>query len=239
MPDLSQIRRITTPDLREFITRRKQEISSEINCMMVGIIESFNSTDQTASIRLVFKKVLKQANQLSSGNASDRTIDYPMLVKCPVVIMNGGSGHITFPIEKGDECIVLFCDKDIDSWFESGAVLPPNSERIHDIADGIAIVGVKSLANSITSYNSTDIEIRLNGGYILIKANGNIKIYYGTSEISLEDKIRIKSNSVSLKNVIDSLCDSLTNWAGGSINTATFISQVAAEKVLFDTILKE
>ena len=159
MAEQSNINRITVPGLREFFGRRKQEIKNELNVCLVGIIESFNSTEQTASINIAFKKVLKAGNPLENGLVTDKIIEYPLLVRCPVVILNGGGGHITFPIAKGDVCLVFFCDKDMDNWFASGAILPPNSERIHDISDGFALVGPKSLKASLSGYLSDTVEL--------------------------------------------------------------------------------
>ena len=64
----------------------------------------------------------------------------PLLVDVPVFFM----GNLVYPIEKGDECLVVFADSCIDSWFMSGGVSMPVSARKHDLSDGFAFVGFKS-----------------------------------------------------------------------------------------------
>ena len=59
------------------------------------------------------------------------------------------------PITAGDTCLVLFNDRDIDNWFQSGQVGPVATSRLHSMSDGIALVGIRSLANSIEGYDMT------------------------------------------------------------------------------------
>jgi len=190
MTEISKINRTTVPGLREFFCRRKQEVKSEINSCMVGIIEDFDADEQTASISVAFKKVLKEVNQTESDNASDKIVEYPLLVRCPVVFINGGDSYLTFPIAKGDECLIFFCDKDIDGWFSSGTILPPNSERIHDLSDGIALVGIKSLKHSLSDYSTaavklySDIKLKLQAVGSLDLSSGVEAILRGT-EVAL------------------------------------------------------
>ena len=154
------INRFIIPSLRDFMNRRKAEIKSEINCVMIGTIQSFNATEQTATISLDFMRVLKGVEQDQKSGPVDRTVKYYPLVRCPVMILNGGGGYISFPIGVGDKCIVLFCDRDIDGWFSSGQTLPPNSGRVHDLSDGIALVGINSLLTSIDDYDDTNVKIK-------------------------------------------------------------------------------
>ena len=158
--------RIVPPDLKELFNRRFSELSSRINCCSIGTIVSFDSTEQTAEVRLVFKRVIKNYNPLPEDTAIDNqstdiTMDYPLLLRCPVVILNGGGGYLTFPITKGDTCLILFCDRDIDNWLvsSSGDPTAPNTSRMHSLSDGIALVGVFSKAKSISSYDTGGINI--------------------------------------------------------------------------------
>jgi hypothetical protein len=51
------------------------------------------------------------------------------------------------PIQSGDTCLVLFCDRDLDNWFESGQITTLNSNRVHDLSDGVALVGIRHKQN--------------------------------------------------------------------------------------------
>ena len=168
---------IEYPDLTALISLIKNELKREINCVSVGTINSFDSTNQTANVTINYKKVLKKKSAIGTKEYNDVIIEYPMLLKCPVLVLNGGGAHITFPIRSGDDCVVLFCDRDIDLWLEKGYKNnPPGSERMHDLSDAIAIVGINSLKDSIGSYDADKLKIKYGNGYITIDDSGSINV---------------------------------------------------------------
>ena len=157
------------PNLAEFISRRMRDISARINCHTVGSIVSFDPTNQTAVVNISLLKVLQGVNPIGeTGNSSDEVVSYPQLVDVPVIIMNGGGGRLTFPIAAGDTCLILFCDRDIDSWFNAGLTAVPNSGRVHDINDAICLVGLYNLPDKLTDYNASELEIKFSTGLITV-----------------------------------------------------------------------
>jgi len=89
----------------------------------------------------------------SALNAQGGTdvIQMPLLVDVPIQWMGGGGVTATYPIKKGDECLVIFASRCIDLWWQQGAapgnspgVLPPDT-RMHNLSDGFALVGLRSL----------------------------------------------------------------------------------------------
>lgn len=178
-PTVSNDSRLVPPDLKEWMDRRLRALKSELNCISLGTIVSFDSSTQTASISINFLKTIQGFSPIpgaSNGLASDFSQAYPTLVNCPVMFLFGGGASLTFPIQPGDTCIVLFCDKDIDRWFQDGTVNPLPSQRTHDLNDGIALVGIRSLANSLESYDSSKLKILFGDGLITIDSSGNIII---------------------------------------------------------------
>jgi len=81
--------------------------------------------------------------------------NYPPLIDVPVLVLGGGNGAITFPIQQGDECIILFNDRELDNWFQNGGVQTYSTSRTHDLSDGIALVGLRSLPNVLNNYCTT------------------------------------------------------------------------------------
>lgn len=67
---------------------------------------------------------------------------------------------MTMPIAKGDSCFVLFNDRDIDNWFFDGGVKVPNTNRIHDISDGLVVVGVNNLQTVISDYLANGVRLK-------------------------------------------------------------------------------
>ena len=145
---------INQPDLSTVLDGLKRDIFYEMNCVNVGIIQSFNSEDQTATIRLALKRVTEVKD-----DGTQVIQERPVLLKCPVHILSGGGGYITFTIQAGDECIVLFNDREIDNWWNTGDVRPPTTSRMHSISDALAIVGVRSLQMAVADYFTSGIRL--------------------------------------------------------------------------------
>ena len=157
---------VVPPDLRATLNAFRTELFYNLNCHQLGEIVSFDAATQTATIQLM---VDIQTN--------DAVYRYPLLTNCPVFVLSGANGCITMPVAVGDSCLVLFNDRDIDNWYESGTEAVPNSTRTHDLSDGLALVGFRNQANKIFGYDPTEVQIRNGTGKIAITADtGKVKV---------------------------------------------------------------
>lgn len=180
---VSSISSYVKPDLAEFISRRMRDISARINAHTIGEIVSFNPVNQTAVINVSFMRVLRGVNPIGdSGNSSDEVISYPQLVDVPVIVLQGGGGRLTFPITAGESCLLLFCDRDMDSWFTAGLTAVPNSNRVHDINDAVCLVGLNNLQNVISDYDGTNVQLKFGSVYITLYATGTASVIDTTGE---------------------------------------------------------
>src|SRR5882672_2856 len=68
----------------------------------------------------------------------------PVLIKCPVSFQQAGPFALTFPIAAGNEGIVIFASRCIDSWYQSGGHGVAPDKRMHDLSDGIFIPGLRN-----------------------------------------------------------------------------------------------
>ncbi len=148
-------KQVAPPDLTALGKEIVREAQINLNAVQIGIIQEFSPSEQSATIRLVFKQVISIA---PDGTRTLR--EHPLILKCPVMTLFGGPSFINLPIAVGDYCIVLFNDREIDNWFVNGGVQVPSSGRIHDISDAIAIVGIRSLQNSITDFLANGIRLQ-------------------------------------------------------------------------------
>jgi hypothetical protein len=123
----------------------------------------------------------------------------PLIPDVPILWQGGGGVTATFPIAVGDECLVIFASRCIDQWFKNG-FQPPNGDqpnplmdppelRMHNLSDGFALVGVRSLPNSfvpdtdsaciITDDLQTFFKLNPTAQSISIQANGGVTITAG------------------------------------------------------------
>lgn len=149
------VKEIVTPDLSTICAMVIDDALSRMNKVSIGRIESFDPLTQVASVSLLIKRVLSD-NDDGSKTLDDR----PLLPHCLVMGNYGGEAHITFPISVGDECVVLFNDRELDNWYITGKPQAPDTNRKHHIADAIVFVGVRSLKNVIKNYSENSIQLK-------------------------------------------------------------------------------
>lgn len=199
---------LPTPDLAAILDLKIHEAFSLLNCHQLGTIESFNPATQTATVSINLKL-----------NFGDTPKPYPVLKEVPVFVLGGGTRVITVPIVKGDTCLVLFNDRDIDTWTQTGATASPASDRLHDISDGLAIVGFRSKANPVTSYSATDVEIR-----------------NGQNRIAVGDKLLFKNSTTDLLTVLQLAATAMATLdsvkMGGSASAAIINFQTKLTQLL-------
>lgn len=132
---------------------------------MPGIIQSFSAGAVTATVQLAIKGVVHTPD----GKA--QFVNMPLLVDVPVHFPRGGGCTLTFPVAKGDECLVVFAARCIDSWWQSGGIQAPAEHRVHDLSDGFAFVGFFSQAAKIGSISTISAQLRSNDGSTYIDLN--------------------------------------------------------------------
>jgi Phage protein Gp138 N-terminal domain len=246
---------IQEPDLRSLLLQYRDEIFASLNCVQVGTIVSYDPANgPKASVRLNSKRVVYNQQQSLDGKLQQtpQLIDYPVLADVVVMVLGGGDAFVQLPIKAGDECVVLFNDRDLDVWFATGSTAAPNSSRMHSLSDAIAIVGVKSLATKRGNITADAAGIVLGTASILISTDGTITITGkdaagvvtiatdGTITVDAKaKKIAIKNASGSLKAALDQLFTALTSWTdtrGDTPNPAT-LTAINAAKTATDAIL--
>lgn len=173
------------PHLIDLLNLLKKDIFINLNCHHVGTVATFDPLMQTADVNINYQKTFFQFNQLT-GTYVSITASYPLLMQCPVICLGGGGGALTFPIQSGDECLVLFNDRDMDTWFSSGTTTSPNSTaRLHNFSDGIVLVGLRSTPNILLNYDTTRTVLRNKLGTAGVGVGTSlIKIFNATTTLN-------------------------------------------------------
>lgn len=150
-PKQSQTRKLTDPTLRDLLNLHTKEVMLELNCHAIATIQRFDSEKQTCTATINYKQTFFQGG--TDGEYKPVLKDYPILLDVPVIILGGGAARVTFPIQKGDYCVIMFNDRDMDSWIQSGQIGPNASGRLHSFSDGIALVGLYPASAPMTGYD--------------------------------------------------------------------------------------
>lgn len=137
-----------------------------------GIVTAFNAGNGTVSVQPAIKA--KYRNQ--SGTIVDVTL--PLLINVPVQAYGGGNFVLTAPIAAGDEVLVVFASRCIDAWWQQSNVQPQLEYRMHNLSDGFAIPGFRSVPKAVSNWSTENAQLRNTDGttYLEIQADGKMQI---------------------------------------------------------------
>jgi hypothetical protein len=179
-----------------------------------GIIESFDPVAMTCEVQPAIRASVRQLD------GTVQSVDLPLLVDCPAVFPCGGGVTLTFPIEKGDECLIHLASRCIDGWWQAGGIQEQAEYRMHSLSDGFVQLGPRSRPRVIQNVSTSAAQLRSDSGNTYIELNpnsGKIKIVApgGFDVISPQSTFSAKVT-----------INGLLTWTAGMIGSA--VSGVAA-----------
>jgi len=145
---------------------------AEIWTAVPGIVQSFDPAASTVTVQPAIR------GSIEVPGGAVQSVALPLLVDVPVVWPGAGGFTLTFPIQPGDECLVVFAARCIDAWWQSGGVQEPLERRMHDLSDGLALVGPRSQARQLPDINTKHMQLRTDDGqtYIEIRPDGRVRV---------------------------------------------------------------
>jgi phage baseplate assembly protein gpV len=177
-----------------------------VNTSIPAIITSFNKDLQIVKVKPCIKAI-------KTIDDNKEYVELPELIEVPIITPYSFSSgfSLTFPIKPGDECLLLFSQRSIDYWLNSGGIQCPVediSPRNHSLSDAIAIAGLSSKPNSIKDYQNDCIELRnkdrgvrvtLNDEEVEINVIGKSVIKLNNKgEITIESTVKTDINTLDL-----------------------------------------
>lgn len=164
-------------------------LQSQLWTALPCIVNSVNLTEMTI-----------EAQPTIQGSITDEKgvvtfVNMPLLVDVPICFPSAGGFILTLPIKAGDEVLVILASRCIDAWWQSGGIQKPMESRMHDLSDGFAVPGPRSLPKKVSSISSTGAQLRNDAGttYVEISADGKIKLV-SPSEIDVTGNFKVTGN---------------------------------------------
>ncbi|MCW6540459.1 Gp138 family membrane-puncturing spike protein [Yersinia ruckeri] len=151
-------------ELAETLRTLQSSVSSQLRVSMPGIVQSFDADSVTCDIQIGIK-----------GESGGESTNLSVLTNVPVVFPRGGGVTMTFPIKPGDECLLVFGDRCIDFWHQSGDIQETVDERQHDLSDAFAIIGPQSQAKKISGISTSAAQLRSDDGSTYFEINPTTK----------------------------------------------------------------
>lgn len=137
-----------------------------------GIITAVDLSTMTCTIQPAIQGTVE------NEDGSIQSVDLPVLIHVPICFPSAGGFIITLPMAVNDEVLVLWACRCIDAWWQSGGIQRPMEARMHDMSDGFALPGPRSIPHVPGSISTTDLQIRNNAGttYLSVTPGGKIKM---------------------------------------------------------------
>jgi len=220
---------LSKPDPRSIDVSLSEEIRKQINCARPGVIQSFDASNQTVTVQIAQQQVTSV-----QPDGTRTTATYSPLVNVPVFYPCGGGYTLTFPIKTGDECIVIFNDRELDNFMLSGGTLSvPSTPRLHDWSDAYALVGIRSYPRSLSGVSTSTAQLRSDDGatFVEIDGTGQIVTITAPTQINLNSPLVtvqgvinvINENSASVPFTVNGAIHTTGDVVAGSISLQTHV----------------
>ena len=165
-----------TPELAEVVKAAIAEGFSGLHVAMPGKVEKYDPILQKADVKPLIQR------PVVARDGTESLEPLPVIPEVPVCFPRGGGFFCSFPLAKGDNVLLVFCDLSTDAFaYSTGSVdTDPVDLRQHDLTDAVAIPGfypfpkaIKSLIGEGAAFGSeTGAQVRAKGDGIEVTSNG-------------------------------------------------------------------
>ena len=165
----------------EVINAIKSNINSNINCNNIGRIINFDPTTNTVQVELM---QLKQWN--------NTTVIPVILSDVPLVNFGSKNARITVnPV--GSYCVLLTIDRNFDNFMATGEQYVPDSDRMHNISDCVALLTINSNVDEPLKYDED--------AFTIYNKNTVVRLF--------DDNIKVNNAQYQLGNLISQLISTI------------------------------
>lgn len=159
----------------ELIRRAFGELMKNVATSIPGHFLSFDPATQLAQVQIGVRSV----------DVNGKSFEPAPLIECPVAFLGGSEYFIEHQIDPGDECWIMFSQRCIDGWNETGGVANNPIMRFHSLSDAAILPGIRSQANKISEFQNNGVRLRNKDGskFIWLKNDGTAAITVDTLNI--------------------------------------------------------
>lgn len=185
-------------DIVDLVKGLRETTSNNLRVAMPAKIESYDYKTQKASVKIDMKELTKD----------NKEVDYPVVNAVPVMFPSSGGASLTMPVQKGDTCLLVFADRNIDAWLLGGSGQKPSGNRSHALSDAIAIVGLNQFTKASKAKNNTDLLITYADSAITLKPVGIVDVT-SAKEINIKTEnivINCKNSTINVEETAALTC---------------------------------
>lgn len=154
-----------------------RELSKELGTSIAGHILAFDAVTQLAQVQIGIFAV----------DAKGKKIKPDPIIECPVEFSGGGGWSFEHELKPNDEGLIVFSQRCLDAWIQTGGMAENPIARFHDKQDACFIPGIRSKKNAIKDFQNNGIRLRNEDAsvYHWLKNDGSIESVNGAGYIKL------------------------------------------------------
>ena len=152
------------------------ELMKDVCTSIPGHVLAFDPLTQRAQVQIGILRV----------DVSDATFTIPPIVEVPVHFP-GGDFAIEYQIDEGCEGDILFSQRCIDGWVQSGGVATNPRGRFHSMQDAMFLPGFRSQPNVLPDFQNNGVRMRNRGGtqFVWLKNDNSISMDNGVARFNV------------------------------------------------------
>lgn len=201
------------PTLADVITRALESKSTELRVALPARVERYDASKQLIDAHPLIK------DEYFDWEDERHTHSLPVVTNIPVVFPGAGGFRLTFPVQVGDTVLLVFSDRSLDRWLDSGGDVDPVDNRQHSLADAIAIPGLRPFSNPVTGASTSDATIGKDGGPQIVMKEAEIHLGADSSVPATEPVIKGATYRTAEDQLLSNLALALTQ-AGTALTAA-------------------
>lgn len=170
-----------TPELADIIRQAIEDRLADVHVMLPGRIDSYDASLQKADVEPLIKRV----QQTVDGELDE---ELPVIPGVPVVFPRAGGFKITMPVEPGDRCMLVFCERSIETYQtgqgrrgDTSSLIrqsDPGTFEMHNLSDPVAVMGWYNDAEALSpAPDTSDMVIGEHGGPVIHIGGDQINLY--------------------------------------------------------------
>lgn len=200
-----------TTKLTELTKRSFIEMMKDVGTSIPGHIIAFDPATQLAQVQIGVVRIDR------NGNTSTPS----PIIECPVQFPGGSSYIVEHQIDPGDECLIIFSQRNIDAWVNTGGVAQQPIIRFHDFNDAMVIPGLRSQPNAISGFENNGVRLRNKAGdkFIWLKNDGTAEIT--VDGLFINGDTEITGNLFVSDTIIGNVINALTSLIVAGLNMLT------------------
>ena len=152
------------------------ELMKDVCTSIPGHVLTFDPLTQRAQVQIGILRV----------DVNDATFTIPPIVEVPVYFP-GGDFAIEYQIDEGCEGDILFSQRCIDGWVQSGGVATNPRGRFHSMQDAMFLPGFRSQPNVLPDFQNNGVRMRNRAGtqFVWLKNDNSISMDNGVAKFDV------------------------------------------------------